>query len=606
MAMRLEKCTRETFSPSSFEEIKAEILLAAEGTSEEEITDLTLVLDHGSYILSSPFVLSAHEVPALSRIRLHIKNKSGMRPVITGTLPLFGKDFSAVPGEPYYIYRFPKDEEGKYPMFRDLYVAGEHLTPARSDSFINPYPLLPEERRGEIKKKGLYLPIDAVKRMLASEGAIYFTLQVEWECFTIRVTGADLADTKEENGEIYALVTFRDEFDLFVRAVNGCINIGKREGYFWGCVNELTPGSFVYDHEKGILYYYPKEGQDVAQISFRYPVLETLFHFEGLCGVTVEGITFTGTTSKYVFEHGYFSGQANTEKRAGRLPHAAICGDEMRNLTVKGCCFRALGGNGLLLRDGAVGVAVSQCEFEDIGMSALSVGNPSAKWEEKKNRNFSILAEDNLLSHVAYTYPTSVAAYFGVVDGLRFLHNTVRDTAYSAFSAGWFSIEDFPLGERVNLRDAEIAYNRFEDFMTVLRDGAAVYVAGNNCEAKDARRFNSMHDNFALRHGINTASRGFYLDASSSNWDVYRNVAIGCHYPLFAQFHVPSQYTWHCHLYDNYIDRPVDRGNHAPWRDTVLGATYDDTTDEITMFEKYPEAFGIFTQSGYLSYDFFE
>lgn len=598
MAVRFETCLKQACALSDFDEIKARVLQAAEQTPDGETAELSLTLDHGAYVLSSPFTLSARECPALSKVRLHIKSALGMRPIVTSLAPICGKDFVRQEGKEYYVYRFSKGADGKYPFFRDLYVNGERLTPARSVSFINPYPLTPQERRGEVKKKGLYLPMDAVREMLASEGAIYFTLHVEWECFTMRVTGADLTDTREENGVTYVLVTFRDEFDFFVRAVNGCINIGNREGYFWGGVDYLTPHGFVYDHENGLLYYRPKDGTAPASLDFRYPTLETLFHFEGLRGVTLDGISFTGTTSKYVFENGYFSGQANTEKRAQRLPHAAVVGDGMRDFTVKDCAFRFLGGNGLLLREGATNVRVTGCEFYDIGMSALSVGNPSAKWEEERNRNFAIHIENNSLTRVAYTYPTSVAAYFGVVDGLRFLHNTVKDTAYSAFSAGWFSIEDFTLGERVNLRDAEIAYNRFEDFMTVLRDGAAVYVAGNNSEMANERRFNVMHDNFARRHGVNTASRGFYLDASSSNWDVYRNVSIGCHYPLFSQFHVPSQYTWHCHWYENYIDRPVDAGNHAPWRDTILGVTYDDVADDAAMFEKYPEAREIYERSG--------
>lgn len=597
MAFVIEQCAKVRSVTASPEELKREILRIAEKTDENERIDLTVTLDHGSYFLASPLRLSVKEAPALSRVRLHLKAKDGMRPCLTGNVPLLGAAFEPC-AEGTYVYRFERDGEGKYPLFRDLYVGGKRLSPARSASFANPYPLSWEERRGEVKKKGLYLPIDAVREMLASEGAVYFTLHVEWECFTMRVAGADLSDTREENGEIYALVTFREEFDFFVRAVNRCLNIGNREGYFWGGTAYLTEGSFVYDHENGLLYYRPRAGEEIAGLDFRYPAAETLLYLEGLEDVTLEGLDFTGTTSGYVFEHGYFSGQANTEKRMGRLPHAAVCGDGLRNLTVKDCTFRALGGNGLLLREGAVNITVKDSVFTDIGMSALSVGNPSAKWEEKRNRNFNIHIENNFLSHIAYTYPTSVAAYFGVTDGLRFLHNTVSDTAYSAFSAGWFSIEDFTLGERVNLRDVLIAYNLFEDFMTVLRDGAAVYVAGNNSEVGNAARFNIMRDNFARRHGVNTASRGFYLDASSSNWEVYRNVAIGCHYPLFSQFHVPSQYTFHCHLYENFTDRKVDAGNHAPWRDTLLSRIYDDAEDETALFAKYPAARDILSGAG--------
>ena len=139
MAIVIERCERERFALSSLEEIKGELLRIAEVAGEDERVDVTVTLDHGSYFLSSPLCLSVKENPTLSRLCLHLKAKAGMRPCLTGNLPLRGAAFAPCAGGETYVYRFERDVEGKYPLFRDLYVNGKRLSPARSASFVNPY-----------------------------------------------------------------------------------------------------------------------------------------------------------------------------------------------------------------------------------------------------------------------------------------------------------------------------------------------------------------------------------------------------------------------------------------------------------------------------------
>ena len=128
-------------------------------------------------------------------------------------------------------------------------------------------------------------------------------------------------------------------------------------------------------------------------------------------------------------------------------------------------------------------------------------------------------------------------------------------------------------------------------------DGA-IYVVGSNCTAENTRFFNFMHDNFAFRDAPRRTVRGYYLDGSSTNWYVYENVTSGTHRPMFAQFIVPSEYTWNNLLEDTYTTDKVHIENHAPERNTILGNVYfAPTLDEL--FEKYPKAKKIFGNSGY-------
>ncbi|MCQ2385347.1 MAG: hypothetical protein MJ078_01535, partial [Clostridia bacterium] len=238
--------------------------------------------------------------------------------------------------------------------------------------------------------------------------------------------------------------------------------------------------------------------------------------------------------------------------------------------------------------------------FENIAMSALSIGNPSTAWEDPKNRNVSIHVFNNRFYRIGYDYPTSVAFYVGMVDGLEFTHNTMDRTAYSAVSIGWgWALVGYELGEKVNIRDAEIAYNKITNYMDLLRDGAAIYVLGANCTERHGGQFNFMHDNYAERDLFcDTSKRGYYMDGSSSNWEVYDNVTSGTHLPIFSQFHCKDQFTHHNYIHDIYTTDPVDPGNHAPWRDTVLGECYYVPEGLEALFEKYPKAREIMENAG--------
>ena len=233
-------------------------------------------------------------------------------------------------------------------------------------------------------------------------------------------------------------------------------------------------------------------------------------------------------------------------------------------------------------------------------MSAIVIGNRTTAWEKPENRNFDIEITNNRLHTIGFDYPAAGGIYISTVDGLRILHNTIEKTAYSGMTVGWgWSRVHYSLGEKVNIRDAEIAYNKIIDFMQTLRDGAAIYVLGANCAWGNTRHFNFMHDNYAERElYVDHSKRGYYMDGSSTNWEVYNNVIFGVRLPIFSQFHVPEQYTHHNYIHDIYTDYPIDPGNHAPERDTIVENCIYVAEGKEKLFEIYPKAKDIFEASG--------
>ena len=206
--------------------------------------------------------------------------------------------------------------------------------------------------------------------------------------------------------------------------------------------------------------------------------------------------------------------------------------------------------------------------------------------------------ENNFLRRIGFDFPSAPAIDIFRADGLSVCRNTIEFCAYSGISAGWeWGLQPYALGEMINIRDAEIAYNRILHHMQILNDGGAIYVVGSNSTKEYTRYFNFMHDNFAYRDEPRRTVRGYYLDGSSTNWRVWDNVTSGAQRPMFAQFVVPEQYTWNNLLDDTYTTDKVHVENHAPERNTLLGNVFF-APALAELFEKYPKAKDIYDSSG--------
>ena len=107
-----------------------------------------------------------------------------------------------------------------------------------------------------------------------------------------------------------------------------------------------------------------------------------------------------------------------------------------------------------------------------------------------------------------------------------------------------------------------------------------------------------MHDNFARRDEIVAGRHAYYLDGSSSNWEVYDNVTDGAYLPVFSQFNVRDQLTWHNYIHDIYSTKEIDEGNRVAERDMRLGECFVERAGLESLFKKYPKAREIYENSG--------
>lgn len=588
-----------TMEASSLSAARDAVCRLAKSAEPNSRLAATLTLDEGVYPVTKPVSFNAAENEGLAYTEITLKSESG-NAVISSNEVIPSEGF--VKEGDAYVYRFEKDADGNYPVFRDFYVNGKRIPICRSEKFNHPFLLETENNRDTAANMaGIYIPEEVASRF--GEGRLFpleLCLFVEWEFFVVRVEEIDFTTKREDdNGNVFVLAkTVPMEQRRYVMGMNRCLQTSNREVTAANHPALLTDGTWCYNHETGVLCYKPEGNMEPKNVKLEIPRLENMLEIFGMDGITVEGVTFTGTTSKYLSLNGYPCGQANCVMDVGKLTHSAILTRNVRRFTMNGCRFTELGGNGLIMLDSSIIVRIQNCRFQNIGMAALSIGNPTTAWEDPKNRNIDVRVVNNYFRHIGYEYPAAVGFYISMVDGLSLTHNTFRETAYSAISIGWGWVQvPYALGEKVNVRDAEVAYNKIIDYMQVLRDGAAVYVVGANCRKEDTHQFNFMHDNYAERELFDSSKRGYYLDGSASNWKVYDSVTSGTPHPVFSQFHVTVQFTWHNRIDNIYTTEEVPEGNHHPERDTLVGKCYlEPTLDEL--FAKYPAALAIKNAAG--------
>ena len=576
--------TCEKSECATITEMRDAILAAAREAKENgKHEKLEVVIPAGRYTLTEPLVFSAEKNPELLSLDITLKAEHAGRAEISSHECLDSTAFKPAKGKDYFTYKFKKAGRRGYPLFRELQLNYNPIPMSVSPSWHNRDPLTPEERRGEIKREGFYVP-ERIAKQLVSEpiGATEMVMYIAWVYAIFHVESVDFEKTREVDGETGVLVKPRaGERDKFCRVCSPHINIGNSQVFFQNSPAFLTEDTFAYDWYTGKLYLNPHDKKHMRLHRVERPTLSKLIEVHGLNNFTLDGICFVGATSSYACGGMLFTFQAggiptddpSAKDKSFRLREAALFASNVKRLTVTRCRFYSLGTNGVQVVDNSIRTSVVDCTFDHVSMSAVSIGNPSWNWAIEKNRTYAVEIRNNYFRHIAYEYPACVCMYIGQVDGLKILHNTVEGCAYSAISAGWnWSPVDYELGVSVNIRDAEIAYNYFHNFMDRLHDGGAIYVVGSNCNRETrSDKFNRMHDNYAVLDDVGHSGQkyGYYLDGASSNWEMYHSVIINCATPVYSQPH-PLALSFHNHIHDIYSTLPYDSRLHAPGRDVII------------------------------------
>ena len=543
-------------------------------------TAYSIFLSEGDHLVTEPIVFDGKAVKAFD----YTLSFSGAKnAVVTSAVKIPAGSFKKVEGKPYYAYTL--NLEGENPAFRDLYCNGKLVTLATSgNERVMAFSIPNDQDRNDPKNlvPKLYVAPESVADIdPACPSPLEIWIKVEWQLHAVRIERIDLSDVrKDENGnEHVALYVYPDDWNCFIKGFYSTL----RNRYYWG-KNQLAylteENSFFYDRKSGTIYFYPAPDVDMNTAVISYPTVENLFILNDMKNVSFEDIAFTGTTSNYISENGYVAGQGGRIKKngIGFLTHAAIYANNINGLSVDRCAFYQLGGDGINTKYLSENISIDSCTFEYIAMSPIRIGSCAANTDHLSNINANIRIVNNYIREPGWFYKSNVAIALGAVRNLKLCYNTILDTPYSAVSIGWtWSRTEKTAGERVNILNAEIAYNRVENFMYGMKDGGALYTLGGNSTLEDHTFYNFMHDNYCVC-GATTGQRtgGYtvlYHDGSSSHWLTSSNVIVmlpenPSRFCYISYQSIPRQQVYNITAKDNYVINETDP-------DMVLGKGFD-------------------------------
>ena len=612
--------------PASLKRAKA----LARQASEAADTDIQVRLEGGTYYLEETLTFTREDSGKNGHRIIWMAEDESDKPVISGGKELEGKWVLHDPERNIYKYE-ELDEDF---VTRDLYVNGARAMLARSRSSVSGLQYSTSDAayegkaEGRLETLGLKGKIADTVRGFGDISQLEAVRNVRWRHFEVPVdkVEGDLV-YMEQTAWRNTSTTERVHYDwngASWRAYSGGVT------YFQNAYAFLDEaGEFYLDNTRHVLYYIPRDGEDMESAQVVAPVLEKIMVAEGrdtdkitypqpgrekggivnekIKNITFENICFQhntflrpGTEDGYVGTQG---GHTLTGPEAegafsdpwgsyAAPPHGAVYVNSGDSIVFRGCSFSKIGSTALAVTKGSRSCTVTKSSFEDLSGGAIYLGenkhtSDKAKDPHAKGPSYStsgivspeiIPLEERELSYnneISYNFVNDTGKQFsdtcaiwcGDESDLKVIHNTVQNVPYTGINVGWGWRET---GRVSHMHDNYIAYNRIIDYMkkeTDMHDGGGLYMI-------NAMPGTVVEYNYFNRNGVDNA---VYFDAGLDYATLRNNVmtnieykwvsanAVGLHRGMVA--------------YNNYMQKGYGTTNGRPdytfdGEYTILGDNY--------------------------------
>jgi Right handed beta helix region len=429
-----------------------------------------IILTGGIYPLNRPLRLEARD-SGTEAAPLIIEAASGEQPVLSGGTPVCGWTKAAVnvPGLSdaaegnVWSAEAPK-RRGRVLSIRELWVNGRRAIRAREPNAENMERLAGWDKTNETAM----IPAAVLQGVENAEGLEMVVDQV-WEIAVLRVKSFVVEGTN-------AVLTFKQpeskiEFDHPWPPV--IVNRNYRAPFFLQNAPAFldSPGEWFEDLRAGRIYYWPRDGEDMAHAEAIAPAIETVVKIEGSLGrpvsnVQFQGISFAYTTWMRPSEKGHVPLQAGMFLlKARRLaprgapyhpgldnvawigrPPGAVSVKNADHISFDHCLFEHTGSAGLDLKTGTGNDLVKSCIFRDIGGNGIQLGEFSEPgvethlpWNPPDAREIcsNEIIADNVLTECGREDWGCAGIAAGYVRHTKIEHNDVFNLPYTGISVGW-------------------------------------------------------------------------------------------------------------------------------------------------------------------------
>ena len=394
-----------------------------------------------------------------------------------------------------------------------------------------------------------------------------------WTTATVAIRGV-------ENHDGFTVALFEQPYGAMAQNLMWGTNYNPgKDNYVYNIFEFLDePGEFYFDRAEQKLYYWPREGEDMATAEVYAPEVDTLLRIEGTDlenhanHIVIDGLVFENTDWN-LYEIAGSHGKASTQTylsltstmsdwhavlfRNVDVTAAAVEITSADNIRFINNTLKHTANDGLSIINDVTDSVIDGNVIYDIGGTAVSVGHPqhhligdkgspelfgyskpSNQMSDKEMYDTDVEGictrldiTNNYMIHLGRMYYgcPGMTVYYGTE--LDILYNHIEDAPYSGLSLGWCwgdmvgadlddtsGSPDNHKGETPNLQNNEIAYNRIINTLTVMSDGGSIYTLG-------PMQGTSIHDNYLSKVGKNGYhSRGIHIDEGTRYTEIYNNV----------------------------------------------------------------------------------
>lgn len=386
-------------------------------------------------------------------------------------------------------------------------------------------------------------------KRLQNAGQLEMIVHQRWAIAILRVKSIDVKDGQ-------AVVRFHEpESHLEFAHPWPQPVIGGEKGNSSFCLTNALelldqPGEWFQEYPSGTIYYYPQASENMETAEVIIPTLETLVTIDGTLSRPVKHIQFNGITFEhtswmrpsyqghvtlqggfplldaYKLQEPGLPEKAELENQAWiTRPETAIRVRGAEHIDFKHCTFRHLSSTGLDYEWAVTASSVEDCQFTDIGGTALLVGAfPDGGLEthipfipaDVRELCSHITIRNNFISNVTNEDWGCVGIGAGYVRNMDISHNEVCHLNYSGICVGWgwTSLESGMCNNRIEA-------NYVHHFARRLYDAGGLYTFSN--QPGSVMRNNRIEHLIEAPYATNDRAFYIYLDEATDGYTMENN-----------------------------------------------------------------------------------
>ena len=386
-------------------------------------------------------------------------------------------------------------------------------------------------------------------KRLQNAGQLEMIVHQRWAIAILRVKSIDVKDGQ-------AVVRFHEpESHLEFAHPWPQPVIGGEKGNSSFCLTNALelldqPGEWFQEYPSGTIYYYPQADENMETAEVIIPALETLVTIDGTLSRPVKHIQFNGITfahtswmrpsyqghvtlqggfpllDAYKLQEPGLPEKAELENQAWiTRPETAIRVRGAEHIDFKHCTFRHLSSTGLDYEWAVTASSVEDCQFTDIGGTALLVGAfPDGGFEthipfipaDVRELCSHITIRNNIISNVTNEDWGCVGIGTGYVRNMDISHNEVCHLNYSGICVGWgwTSLESGMCNNRIEA-------NYVHHFARRLYDAGGLYTLSD--QPGSVMRNNRIEHLIEAPYATNDRAFYIYLDEATDGYTMENN-----------------------------------------------------------------------------------